>query len=725
MRTFVLAGACVAATAVSAQEVDTTRVNLGEAQVVTNRATRKTPIAFSNLNRAALAQVNKGQDIPFLLSTLPGVVATSDAGNGVGYTALRVRGTDATRINVTANGIPLNDAESHGLFWVNMGDFASSLNDLQVQRGVGTSTNGAGAFGASINMGTERPALLPATEVNVGYGSFNTTKNTLKFHSGLLNNHWAFDARLSYIASDGYRDRATTQLGSYFTQGTYFNGGTMLQLLAFGGKEKTYHAWDGISRDDLKHRRTYNPNGEIKEGKKVVGFYDNQTDVYFQQHAQALLTQRLAPRWNLSAALHYTYGTGYYEEYKNQRKLKDYKLPTFLLNGIEQKKSDLIRRKALENHFFGAIASLNYKEAAWDITAGMGFNHYEGDHYGRVLWVKNYLGNLRPKHEYYRNTGTKTDGNAYVRANFIPVESLNLFADMQYRFIGYKIEGTSDKKAVHDTNENFHFFNPKFGATWNVTTDHQLYASVGVAHREPTRNNYEESFSNHAPRAERLTDFEVGYRYTGAKWEANVGGYYMLYRDQFVANGRYNEIGEAIVENVKDSYRAGIELSGAWKPVQWFRWEANLALSTNRIKDYTAYLYDEDYGEHERKVGNTTIALSPGAAFNNRFAFRHRRFEASLTTQYVGRQYLDNLEMKENSLEAYCVSHLNVGYSFPLRGVKEASISATVYNLFNTKYETNGYSQTSIEKATGKLLSDPRFYPMAGTHLMLNLGLKF
>ncbi|RRD80200.1 TonB-dependent receptor [Alloprevotella sp. OH1205_COT-284] len=726
MKKFVLAGCCAAATAVSAQGVDTIRVNiLGEAQVVTNRATKKSPIAYSNLDKAALERINHGQDIPFLLSTLPSVVATSDAGTGIGYTNIRVRGTDGTRINITNNGIPLNDPESHVFYWVDVPDFASSLQDIQLQRGVGTSTNGAGAFGASINMLTDKASLLPYASVNASYGSFNTTKNTLKVGTGRLNHRWAFDARVSYLASDGYRDRSSAQMGSYFTQGTYFNGGTMLKLIAYGGKEKTYHAWDGISREQLSTHRTYNPNGLID--KKLNLFYDDQNDIYFQQHAQALLTQKLSPAWSLSAALHYTYGEGYYEEYKKNRKLTEYGLASYTLDAIEQKKSDLIRRKHLQNHFYGGLFSLNYKEGAWDVTGGAGLNNFENDHFGNVLWVKNYVGNLRPNHEYYRNKGEKLDGNVYLRAHYAVLPTVNLFADVQYRFIDYRINGTSDKRPVLDIDKKFHFFNPKFGGVWNIRPDHRVYASFSVARREPTRNSYQESYSpDHSPKSERLFDYEAGYTYTGRTFEAAVNGYWMQYKNQFVLNGRYNEIGEAVVENVADSHRAGIELSGAWLPCPFFRWDANLTLSANRIKDYTAYLYDGDYNEYTHHIGDTDISFSPSTTFNNRFTFNHGGFSASLTSQYVGRQYLDNMKMRENSLDAYFVSHLNASYTFCFRGVKEMTVGATVYNLFNEKYETNGYSQTYMaDPATRTLGSDPRFYPMAGTNFLVNIGVKF
>ncbi len=726
MKSSLLLGCCAAAavvpSALAAQVSDTTHVNaLGEAQIVTNRATAKTPVAYSNLNRQAIEAVNFGQDIPFLLSTLPGVVATSDAGTGIGYTALRVRGTDASRTNVTVNGIPLNDPESQTVFWVNMGDFASSLQDLQLQRGVGTSTHGAGAFGASLNMVTERAALRPYGELNASAGSFGTLKGTLKAGTGLMNNGWVIDGRLSHIQSDGYRDRAWTRLNSYLVQGTYFRNATMLKLLAFGGKERTYHAWDGISRAQLTTDRTYNPNGEIRPGV----YYDDQTDNYFQQHVQALLTHPITPQLKLSAALHYTYGTGYYEEYKAERKLKDYNIPVFSLGGVEQKRADLVREKHMRNHFFGGNWSLHYTRHRWDVVGGMALNHYIGDHFGHVNWVKDAPVQPAAAHRYYDYTGVKTDENFFLRANYACTSAFSVYADAQYRLIAYDIDGTSDKAPLLAVDKTFHFFNPKVGFVWHAARAHRVFGSLSRGQREPANNSYTEAFGDHEPRTEGLWDWELGYRFTHPQWEVGVGGYWMDYSDQFVPNGRYNEIGEAVLENVDRSFRRGVELEAVWRPAALFRWEANVALSENKVKDYVAYLYDEDGAEHRLPMGTTTLAFSPSVTAANRLVFTHRGWQAALTTQYVGRQYLDNMEMRDNALDAYCVSHLTLGYTFRPSFVREVGLTATVYNLFNEKYETNGYSMTAMDKTSGKLTSDPRFYPMAGTNFLVQLSVKF
>ena len=717
MRKTILLSCFAAALMASAQKADTTRVrNLGEAQVVSNRATKKTPLAFSNLDKKAIEKVNFGQDIPFLLSTLPNVVATSDAGNGFGYTSLRVRGTVGERINVTNNGIPLNDPEAHTFYWVDTPDLVSSVNDIQLQRGVGTSTNGAAAFGASVNMTTDRLSATPYALYAGAFGSFNSMKNTVKVGTGLLNNHWTFDARLSYLSSDGYRDRSSARLGSYFAQLGYINDGTTFKLIAFGGKERTYHAWDGITKEQLKTNRTYNPNGYIEATKS---FYDNQIDYYFQQHVQALLTQRIDEHWNFNAALHYTYGFGYYEEYKNGKKLKSFGLKPFVLDGKEISKTDIVRRKNLEGNFGGAIASLDYKNGDFDFSFGQALNYFNNNHFGEVHWVKDYVGTLDTQRRYYDNTGTKLDYNIYARANYKLFDQLNLFADLQYRNIDYRIDGTSDKKAVHNTDDEFHFFNPKVGATWLIAPNQQAYASLSVAHREPTRNTYEKEFDNaRSPLAERLMDYEVGYRIANRTWEASVGGYYMDYKNQFVLNGRLNEIGEAISENVDKSYRLGVELAAAWKPNTHFRWDANV--------DYTPYFPDANWEKSvaQPTMKTTTISFSPSVVANSVISYNLKGFAASLTSQYVGRQYMDNLELKDNSLDAYFVSHLNASYTFALRRCKEIPIGGTIYNLFNAMYETNGYSVTSLD-ANNKVTSYSMYYPMAGRNFMVNLTLKF
>ena len=727
-------------------------VNLQEVQVVSTRATAKTPVAFTNVKKEQISKQNFGQDIPFLLSTTPSVLTTSDAGTGVGYTAIRVRGTDATRINVTANGIPMNDSESHAIFWVNTPDFASSLEDMQIQRGAGTSTNGSGAFGASINMRTQSISSKPYAEVSGSYGSFNTHKETVKVGTGLLNKYWAFDARLSNIQSDGYRDRASSDLKSYFVQGGYFGENTTIKFITFGGKEKTYHAWDGISKEQLENDRTYNPNGVILDDNKgkgnPIGFYDDQMDNYRQTHYQLLFNHIFSPAWNLNIAFHYTNGFGYYQEYKNGRSLEEYGLKPFYLpgNSEPQEKTNLVRQKLVDSDFGGGIFSLNYQNGKLNASFGGALNRYSNNHYGKVLWVKNYTEQLAPDHEYYRNNGGKTDGNVYLKANYQLTGGLSAYADLQYRYIHYTIDGDNDKwdftaTPPHlqrlDVRENFSFFNPKAGLFWQINPNHSTYASFSVAQKEPTRNNYTDGLFDELPRPEKMLDYELGYTFRNSRFTAGVNLYYMDYTDQLVLNGKVNDIGEAMAENVKDSYRMGIELSLGARITDWLRWDLNGTWSKNRIKNYTGYMSDynqnwkELYTQTAIYAGDTPISFSPSFMGNSLISFNYKGFDASLQSQYVSRQYLDNFGTKDNSLDAYFVNHLSASYSFQTRYTKGITIGATVYNLFNTKYETNGYSQSVALYENGDktkpyvIKHDPRFYPMAGTNILAHITFRF
>lgn len=756
LMTIALLGAGITVHAQTSAKDSVKVVNLQEVQVVSTRATAKTPVAFTNVKKEQISKQNFGQDIPFLLSTTPSVLTTSDAGAGVGYTTIRVRGTDATRINVTANGIPMNDSESHAIFWVNTPDFASSLEDIQIQRGAGTSTNGSGAFGASINMRTQSISSKPYAEVSGSYGSFNTHKETVKVGTGLLNKYWAFDARLSNIQSDGYRDRASSDLKSYFVQGGYFGENTTIKFITFGGKEKTYHAWDGISKEQLENDRTYNPNGVILDDNKgkgnPIGFYDDQMDNYRQTHYQLLLNHIFSPAWNLNIAFHYTNGFGYYQEYKNGRSLEEYGLKPFYLpgNSEPQKKTNLVRQKLVDSNFGGGIFSLNYQNEKLNASFGGGLNRYSNDHYGKVIWVKNYTEQLDPEHEYYRNTGGKTDGNIYLKANYQLIGGLSAYADLQYRYIHYTIDGDNDKWDFTatperlqrlDVKENFSFFNPKAGLFWQINPNHSAYASFSVAQKEPTRNNYTDGMFDKYPKAEKLLDYELGYTYRNEWVTAGVNLYYMDYTDQLVLNGKTNDIGEAMAENVKDSYRMGIELAFGAKFNDWLRWDINGTWSKNRIKDYTGYVYDESLVNGEIvdnlwtqtaiKRGNSPISFSPSFIGNSLITLGSNGLEISLQSQYVSRQYLDNFGTKENSLDAYFVSHLSASYSFKTRYIKGITIGATVYNLFNTKYETNGYSQSVALYENGDKTKpyvtrhDPRFYPMAGTNILAHITFRF
>ena len=524
MKNVCLAAALMsAAPMIAAEPVDTTRsYELQSVQVTATRAGNRTPMAVTNFDKQQINKFNFGQDIPFLLSLTPSVTTTSDAGNGIGYTSLRVRGIDPTRINITANGIPMNDAESSTVFFVNLSDFASSMQGMQIQRGAGTSTNGAGAFGATLNMQTENLASKPFFRFDGSAGSYLTHKETVRFGTGLLGGHWAVQGRLSHLASDGYLDRATTRLNSYFLQAGYVGENTVVKFITFNNSETTYHAWNYASKyEQSLYGRRYNSCGEYWDDAGNVHYYDDQNDVYHQQNYQLLWTQRFLPSLDLNVALHWTRGDGYYEEYKSNKNLEDYGLAT------EKFKTDLVRQKKMENDFYGAIASLNYHpNSRLKAVLGGGWNKYVGDHFGKVLWVKKPFNNLPIGHEYYRNRAWKSDFNVYAKAEWEFLRGLSGFADLQYRHVGYRLQDPADWYIGGEAqglwaHDDFDFFNPKVGLNYELNRHNRLYASYAMSHREPVRNNYQDNYVTHL-KAERLQDIEVGYKYSSRRFTAGA-----------------------------------------------------------------------------------------------------------------------------------------------------------------------------------------------------------
>lgn len=730
---------------------------LQSVQVVSTRASGKTPMAFKNFDKEQLKTVNFGQDLPYLLSLTPSVTITSDAGNGIGYTTMRVRGTDPSRINITANGIPMNDAESSSVFWVNMADFASSVQNVQIQRGVGTSTNGAGAFGATVNMLTENIGMKPFVGIDLSAGSYYSHKETLRFGTGLFGGHWGVQGRLSNIGSKGYLDRASTKLNSYFLQGGYFGDNTVVKFITFNGQEETYHAWNYTSKyEQSLYGRRYNSCGLMyadADGK--LHYYNNQTDNYHQQNYQLIWNQTINRFFNLNAALHYTKGQGYYEEYKSDKSWADYGLAVndksdfITAEGTEyyaKVYGDLVRRKKMDNDFYGAVASLNYdSRKGLAATLGGGWNKYDGDHFGRVIWegtpykyykdadgskYKDANGNKTFAYtetasrtadfEYYRNRAKKTDFNIYGKVRYDFFKGFNGYVDLQYRHVGYKMQdpadwfgANTDGKYVID--ESFNFFNPKFGLNYEITPNHRVYASYAIAHKEPVRNNYENCYNAgmDMPRAERLNDLEVGYNYHSRTFSAGVNVYWMNYKDQFVLTGEIDNIGEAVTRNLDKSYRLGVELEAAWKPVDWFRWDINATFSKNRVKDMTVVL--EDYSTVVN-LGEQPLAFSPDLIFNNIFTFSYCGFKASVQSQYVGDQYLTNTGFKtmmcedENGdttwetlqLKNHFVTNVDLSYNFSLRkfGIKDATVGVTLYNLFSAKYDNNGWAAPQYRQDT-------------------------
>lgn len=733
--------------------IDTLKTRqLQEVQVVSTRANKKTPLAFTNISKEAIKAVNYGKDIPYMLGLTPSVTLTSDAGNGIGYTTLRVRGTDPSRINITANGIPMNDAESSSLFWVNFGDFASSAQNIQIQRGVGTSTNGSGAFGATVNMLTENVGAKPFVGMDFSGGSYYSHKETIRFGTGLINDHWGIQGRLSNIGSKGYLDRASTKLNSYFLQAGYFSDNTMVKFITFNGTEETYHAWNYTSKyDQSLYGRRYNSCGEYYANGKTY-YYDNQTDNYHSQNYQLIWNQRLGNLWNLNAALHYTRGDGYYEEYKVNKNLADYGLSTTKF------KTDLIRRKQMGNDFYGAIASFNFdNKKGLSANIGGGWNKYDGDHFGNVIWVKKNADiEVTPDFEYYRNNAKKTDFNIYGKVNYELTDGLNAFIDLQYRHVGYKMQDPSDYylgKAVSDyvINEKFNFFNPKFGLNYDFNQNNKVYISYAISHKEPVRNNYEDSYATNSnmPKAERLNDLELGYKFQSSKFSAGINLYYMNYKDQFVLTGELNSIGEAITRNLEKSYRMGAEIEASWRPINWFQWDANATWSKNRVKNMVVTL--EDGKTNYAIDGDSPLSFSPDFIFNNILTFKYEGFKASIQSQYVSDQYLTNTGFKEMickddkgnttyetlMLKKHFTTNIDFSYGFSLKkiGMKDASIGITLYNIFNAKYDNNGWASPQYRVTDGKLTAintwgardkdAAGFAPSAPFNCMAHLSINF
>ena len=722
------------------KEDSITVVRLQQIAVMGTRAGSNAPLAHSELDKGQIAARNTGQDVPFLLLSTPSVVATSDAGNGIGYTAVRVRGSDPSRINVTLNGVPLNDPESQTLFWVDIPDVASSLEDIQIQRGVGSSTNGAGAFGGSINMQSERLAPRASGEVSGAFGSYDTWRRMVKATTGTLAGHWNLSLRLSDLHSGGYVDRASTDMYSYFAQAEYAGRNFIVRAINFAGQERTYHAWDGIDAATLATDRRYNPAGiMLGPAGDTLGYYKNQTDNYIQNNTQLFGAVRLSDRLTLDATLHYTRGDGYYEEYKNGADLLQYALQPFTADGVAYDASNLVRRKNMGNDFFGAMATLAYKADHYDLTFGASANRYRGDNFGQVIWVENYLGPLSPLSEYYRNNSLKDDGMAYLKANWSPVARLNLYGDVQYRSVHHTIRGINDQWDYNasamqplDVRRRYNFFNPKGGAYLSIDPRNSVYASVSVGHKEPSRNNFTDATDISAPKAERMVDYEAGYAFRSRLFSAGVNLYWMNYRDQIVLTGRTNDIGEPIAENVDRSYRAGIELTAAVRPFRWLDWSVNATFSRNRIHDYSEYfdIFDPDWnylGQGHHSFSDTPIAYSPGVIANSILSGTFGAFKATFTTSYVGSQYLTNTGYRPLRLDSYLTSNLRLACTFHTRLVRDIDVALNVNNLFNAMYVNNGWGYHSQIVDGGVATDDfsAGYFPQAGINFLLNLTLRF
>jgi len=680
----------------------------------------------TEVTQADLKSVNTGQDLPYLLSMSPSMVITSDAGSGIGYTGMRIRGSDLSRINVTLNGVPVNDGESQGVFFVDLPDLASSIDNIQIQRGVGTSTNGAAAFGASINIKTDEFSADPYAELNSAVGSFNTLKSSLKFGSGLIGGKWNFNGRVSTITSDGYIDRASSDLKSAYLSGSYYGDKDILKAVVIIGKEKTYQAWYGIPKDSLETNRTYNPAGEILDDNgNIIGYYNNQTDNYWQNYYQLHYARELNSKLTLSASGFYTRGYGYYENYKNTESYSDYGMNDTIIGNDTIRISDMITQKWLDNNFYGFNLSLIYNKFPFKLTTGGGWNQYDGDHYGKVIWSQ-----IARKGDYnrnwYFNNGLKTEANVFAKIEYIYAGKLTVFEELQFRKINYKIKGNHDDLRDLSQEHDFNFLNPKFGLSYKINGNNTAFASMAVTHREPNRSVYRDSDPGVEVKAEKLTDIEVGYVFATTKFSVGANFYYMIYKDQLVLTGKINNVGAPIMQNVDNSFRRGIEIEAGWKITDFLNWNFNTTLSSNKIKDFEAFVDDYDTWPIQRveTYSISDISFSPSIIANNEFEISpFKNFVVSLTSSYVGKQFIDNTSNDNRSIDPYFINNIRINYGIETNFIKRIDFLLTLNNVFNEKYSSNAwvYSYYSGDNEYDMF----GYYPQAGFNFMCGINLKF
>lgn len=699
----------------NSQEQDSAkREQLEQVVLKATRVNSGSPVTYSNLTKEDLKSRNLGQDLPILLNYLPNVVTTSDAGAGIGYTGIRVRGSDATRVNVTINGVPYNDSESQGTFWVNLPDFASSVDNVQLQRGVGSSTNGSGAFGASLNIKTLDYNPEAGVKVGNSFGSFNSRRHNVQFTTGLLNNQWEFSGRASQLYSDGYIDRASSDLKSYFMSGSYIGDKTLVKLSIFGGEERTYQAYYGVDRATLNSARTTNFAGFYTDANGEDQFYNDQVDNYNQDHYHLAISHNFSDAWSGSATLHYTKGRGYFQEYQESDFFSDdsgrtmfqfYGLQPFTQNGTLVTSSDLETRRWLDNEFYGIVSNLNYSSNKIDASFGFAANQYDGLHYGEIVAGSNIILNS-PLQRFYTGFAEKQDVNAFAKANFKITEVLSTYIDLQQRFVSYETNGQNNGFVDFITDKNFSFFNPKAGVVLDLKENKKIYASVSRAQREPNRDD----FRSGTPIPEDLIDYELGYRYKKGTVDLNVNGYYMDYKNQLVLSGAIDNQGSPLRTNSGESYRLGIEIDARIKLSNTLYLQPNASFSQNQNKNFIR----DNFDGTATALGNTEISYSPSVVAGNAFTYKpSKAFEISLLSKYVGDQFLDNTEDEVSKLDAYFVNDLNAQYIWQPTGfVKEIALSALVNNIFNVEYESNGYAGGF-------------FFPQAGTNFLLGATVSF
>lgn len=709
------------------------QVNLNEIIVSATRVNEHAPIAFNNVSAQEIKANNTAKNIPYILQTLPSIVAYSEDGSGVGNTSFRIRGTDATRINVTLNGMPLNNPESQEVYWVNIPDLSNSLQSIQVQRGVGSSTNGSGAFGASISLKTQGARPQAYGEASTGVGSYNTFTSTIAAGTGILKNGLSFDARYSRVTGDGYIRNGKVNHRSAYASASYYNKNQLFKLSYLNGIQHTGITWEGISPEQLKTDRKYNPAGAYYDEAGNVHYYDNETDNYYSDIIQFTYSNALSDKLSLNVGLSYNHGYGYYENYKADQKFKKYGLDPQLVNDSTYKSSDVITRKLMKNNFYVGNFTLNYISDKLTLTGGGNLTFYQGDHYGKLLWVK-YNKNISDKYEWYRGDADKKEFSVFGKITYNILDNLAIFGDMQYRYIDYRMSGIDDD-LENITNKNYYsFFNPKAGLSYSFNNN-EVYASLSISNREPLRTDIKESVkggSTQKIQPERMFDYELGYRYSSAIASFNANLYYMRYKDQMVQTGKLNDVGYKLMQNVPTSYRMGIELSGAVQPANWIRIDANVTLSQNKIKNYTAYydLYNNqnDYEfvkQTSEYLGTTNISFSPNVIGSGILTITpYKALSLALVGKYVGKQYYDNTSNKDNRLADYFVSNIVLGYTFKTQKIGEVDLQFSVNNILNKRYVGNAWVATD-KFEDGSEIVYTGLYPQATRNIMAKLGIRF
>nr|WP_261975603.1 TonB-dependent receptor [Olleya sp. ITB9] len=713
-------------------QLDTTKVTkLDEVLIQSIRVKDDAPITHSNVTKANLESRNLGQDIPILLNYLPSVVTTSDAGAGVGYTGIRVRGVSAQSTNITINGIPYNDSESLGTFWVNLGDFTSSVESLQLQRGVGTSTNGSGAFGASINVLSDAVSKKASGEVSNSFGSYNTRKHTVKYSTGLLNNQIEISGRLSQINSDGYIDRATSDLKSYFLQGAYIDDNTLIKAITFGGKEVTYQSWNGFDPDyvsalganpNIEENRTFNVSGAYFDQDGNLQFYDNEVDNYQQDHYQLHWNQKINNYWSTNLGLNYTKGSGYFEQYKEDEDFETYGFDELVIGGETIDQTDVIRRRWLDNDFYVLNANVNYTDDKLNLSSGLFYSSYHGDHFGEVIWSQ-YASNSQIRDHYYDSDGDKYDFSTFAKANYQLNSKLSLFADLQFRSVNYDTSGINSDLELFVIDKTYNFFNPKAGVSYNLNNNNNFYLSYARANREASRSDFE---SNPNIKPEQLNDFELGWRYKNQNLVFNANAYYMLYNEQLVLTGTLDDVGAPIRENSGKSSRLGLELEAVVKVNDQFSIQPNVTLSSNK-NDETIISKDGSLVN----LGKTNISFSPDIVASNAIVFKPiNALQLSFLSKYIGEQYMSNTDSQASKLDSYFVNDFNVSYEIKTNKIfKSILLSGLINNVFGEEYISNGYyytyDDTWSDPNTTTTIEGTGYYPQATTNFLVGATLKF